>query len=283
MNSSDGHFSGAGNRTIYYRYWLPEEDPKAVVLVVHGAGEHIGRYQRFAEHFAGRGFAVVGLDHPGHGQSEGTRVYVDKFDDYLETLAIFHRQVRETFPDLPLFLLGHSLGGLISSNYLLREQDDFAGCVLSGPAIKTELKPGFLQMLTISALSLLAPRSGVLQLDATGVSRDPQEVQRYLDDPLVHNGKMTARMVRELFRAMDEIQARAGEIRLPMLLLHGGADAMASPQGSSFLHEAVSSPDKTLKIYPGLYHEIFNEPEYEAVFADACNWCEERLGPQTDA
>ena len=277
MKHDEGNFTGAKGLSIYYQYWQPEAPPKAVILVVHGAGEHGARYRRFAEYFTERAYTVVALDHPGHGKSEGTPGHVDSFDDYLQSLRLFHQQVSAAFSDLPAFLLGHSMGGLISSHYLLQHQGDFVGCILSGPAIKTELEPGFLQMLVIRCLALFTPRAGMLQLDASGVSRDPREVELYVNDPLVHHGKMSARKLRELFAGMRTIQARAAEITLPMLLLHGGDDSMAAPEGSRFLEASISSADKTLRIYPGLYHEIFNEPEWEEVLGDVFNWCEERL------
>ena len=143
-----------------------------------------------------------------------------------------------------------------------------------------QLHAGWLQRTLIRLLSRFAPHAGVLQLDASGVSREPVEVQRYLDDPLVYNGKMTARFIAELFGAMQRMQQRAVDIELPLLILHGGADSMTSPEGSRFLHNAASSSDKTLTVYPGLYHEIFNEPERDAVISDVLHWCEARL-PET--
>ena len=277
MKHSDGNLDNPQGLSIYYQYWQPEAPPKAVILVVHGAGEHGARYQGFAGYFTQRGYAVVALDHPGHGRSGGTPGHVDRFDDYLQALQLFHQRVGADFPGLPVFLLGHSMGGLIGSLYLLRHQEEFVGCILSGAAIKTELEPGFAQMLVIRLLALLAPRTGMLQLDANGVSRDPREVELYVNDPLVFHGKMSARKLRELFAGMSTIQARAAEITLPMLLLHGGDDSMASPEGSHFLAANISSADKTLKIYPGLYHEIFNEPEREEVFGDVLSWSEQRL------
>jgi alpha-beta hydrolase superfamily lysophospholipase len=137
--------------------------------------------------------------------------------------------------------------------------------------------------LLIRCLSVLAPRAGALQLDAAGVSRDPAVVADYVSDPLVNHGKMTARMVAELFSGMHRIQAEAGAITLPMLLLHGGADAMAAPEGSRYLYDHIGSVDKTLEIYPGLFHEIFNEPEHEAVFADMLAWCDQRSAGTTPA
>jgi alpha-beta hydrolase superfamily lysophospholipase len=170
------------------------------------------------------------------------------------------------------------MGGLITSNYLLHHQKEFLGGILSGPAIKTDLQPGPVQMQLLRLLALLVPRLGMLKLNADGISRDPEVVRKYIEDPLVFHGKMTARMLRELFAGMSKIQAGAARITLPLLLLHGGADVMTAPEGSRFLYEHIGSSDKTLKIYPGLYHEILNEPERAEVLAHMLEWIETRLG-----
>jgi alpha-beta hydrolase superfamily lysophospholipase len=277
MNHCDGRFTGAEERSIYYQYWEPEAAPRAVLLVAHGAGEHGARYQPLAQFFTGYNYAVAALDFNGHGHSEGTPGHVNFFEDYLLDLRIFHGQVAGHFAGVPIFLLGHSMGGQIGCLYLLQQQEQFLGAILTGPVIKIEPQAGLVQVFLIRLLAVLAPRLGVLQLDASGVSRDPQEVKKYVEDPLVLHGKMSARMVRELFAGMNAIQAEAARITLPLLILHGGEDVMTSPDGSRLLHEHVSSRDKTLKIYPGLYHEIFNEPERAEVLADVLNWCEARL------
>jgi alpha-beta hydrolase superfamily lysophospholipase len=272
MQQTQGHFTGTRGANIFYQYWQPDTPPRAVILIAHGAAEHSGRYLRLAQHFVGLGYGLAALDHFGHGHSDGGRCCLQSFSDYTDTLDIFRQQVSTDFPGLPLILLGHSLGGLISASYLLEHQDVFAGCMLSGPAIKTELEPPLLQFLLIKLFSALLPNMGVLQLDASGVSRDPAEVERYTSDPLNYGGKLTARLVAQLFKAMQTVQQRAGEITLPLLLLHGEADSMASAEGSRFLYQHVGSTDKTLKIYPGLYHEIFNEPERLQVFSDMEAW-----------
>ena len=251
--------------------------PKAILLLVHGAGEHSGRYLHVAEFFVEQGLAVLALDHRGHGHSDGKPGHIDVFDDYLVDLAVFHNEVERRFPGVPIFLLGHSLGGLIACNYLLQQQDRFVGCILSGALIKSDLQPGWVQMGVIQLLALLAPRLGVMQLDASGVSRDAEEVKKYVEDPLVLHGKASARMVRELFAGMGALQAGAAGITLPMLMLHGDADVLTSPDGSRYLHQHISSTDKTLTIYPGLYHEILNEPERQDVLDQILSWCEARL------
>jgi alpha-beta hydrolase superfamily lysophospholipase len=277
MKHSEGTFSGAGGRSIFYQYWQPEPSPRALLLIVHGAGEHCDRYKSMAEYFTTQGYVVAALDHPGHGKSSGHYGHIDRFQDLVDTLEIFQRRVTADFPGLPQILVGHSMGGLLSCLYLLQHQHEFAGCVLSGPAIKSDIEPSYLQLLLIRGLSAVVPRVGVLQLEASGVSRDPEVVADYVADPLVNHSKMSARMVAELFTAMHHIQKEAHRINLPMLLLHGGSDVMASPEGSRFLHEHVGSQDKNLKIYPELYHEIFNEPERQAVFADLLQWCDGQL------
>ena len=270
--------TGSDAATLYYQTWRPEEQPRAAIIIVHGVAEHSGRYERLAGYLVDRGYAVIALDHPGHGRSTGDPGHIDRFSDYLKCLDSVHTKVADEMSGVPQILLGHSMGGLIGTLYLLQNQDAFVGCILSGPAIKTDIEPGKFQMALIRALSRVFPKAGVLQLDASGVSRDANEVDRYVNDPLVYAGKLSARLVLELFNSMAQIQSRAAKITLPILILHGGADAMASPEGSKFLAEQVSSKNKRLEIYPGLYHEIFNEPEHDQIFEDISKWCNELLG-----
>jgi len=277
MNHSEDRFRGARDRSIYFQCWEPESVPRAVLLVAHGAAEHSARYQPLAQFFTGCEFAVAALDHNGHGYSEGRPGHVSSFNEYLYDLAIFHRQIAARYAGAPMFLFGHSMGGLITSNYLLHHQREFVGGILSGPAIKTDLQPGPLQMLLLRLLALLIPRVGMLKLNANGISRDPEVVRKYIEDPLVFHGRMSARMLRELFAGMNAIQTGAVRIKLPILLLHGGEDVMTAPEGSRFLYEHISSTDKTMKIYPGLYHEILNEPERAEVLAQMLDWIELRL------
>lgn len=268
---------GEGQYAIYFQCWLPEQTPKALLLLVHGAGEHSGRYRHVAEFFAAQGVGVAALDHRGHGRSDGIPGHIDAFGDYLADLTRFHNDVEERFPDVPIFLLGHSLGGLIVCHYLLQQQDRFVGCILSGALIQSSLQLGWAQMGFIRLLARLAPQFGIMQLDASGVSRDPEEVKKYVEDPLVLHGKASARMVREFFAGMAALKLGAAGITVPILILHGDADVLTSPDGSRELCQNISSTDKTLVIYPGLYHEIFNEPERLDVLEQVLKWCALRL------
>jgi acylglycerol lipase len=279
MRHEEGTFTGIRNARFYYQYWLPDAEPKAVLLIVHGLAEHCGRYGNVVERVVPLGYAVYGIDHFGHGRSDGPRAHVERFEDYTDVLKQYFDMVRGWQPDLPVFLYGHSLGGLISAFYLLDHQDELAGAVLSAPGVKV---PDSITPATIAAgkvLSRLLPRFGILGLDANGVSRDPAVVKAYVEDPLVFTGKSTARLGAELLRAMQRVTDEAGRITLPLLIVQGSADFMVDPDGAQMLYDRVSSQDKTLKIYEGFYHEVHNEPECDRVLCDVEGWLEAHVAP----
>jgi len=277
MIHQEDYFPGVRYAKIYYQVWLPEGKPRAILLIIHGLGEHCGRYMNVVNHFVPKGFAVYGLDHIGHGKSDGRRVLLKRFEDYTETLWMYFDKIRESQPDTPVFLVGHSLGGLIASVYLFDHQAELAGAILSGPLTKVPVGTSAGLIFMGKILSSLLPRVGIMQLDAQGVSKDPAVVKAYLDDPLVYNGKITARLAAEMLKAMQRVTAEVGKIELPLLLLQGSDDRLVDPDGAQMLYDTVSSTDKTLKIYPGLHHEVYNEPEREEVFKDVEAWLEKRL------
>jgi len=271
MKHQEGFFKGVRDARIYFQSWLPEGDPKAMLLIVHGLAEHSGRYMNVVNHFLPLGYAVHGFDHPGHGKSDGTRVYVKRFEDYTDTLKIYFDRLQ---PGKPVFLVGHSMGGLIGAVYLLDHQRELTGAVLSGPAVKVpdQITPAILLM--GKTLSALMPRFGLLGLEAEGICRDPAVVQAYINDPLVHRGKTTARLAAEMLKAMQQISAHGSEITLPIMIVQGSADRLVDPAGARMLYDGVSSADKEIKIYEGFYHEVFNEPERERVLGDVERWIE---------
>lgn len=272
MKHIDGNFKGVRNINIYYQAWLPEGKVKAALLVVHGLGEHSGRYMNVVNHFVPLGYAVYGFDHIGHGKSEGTREYVERFEDYTDTLTIYYSMVKGWQPGRPIFLLGHSMGGLIVPYYLLDHQADFKGAVISAPSIKVSdsISPAIIAIGKV--LALLAPKMGLMPLYANAVSRDPEVVKAYLNDPLVFHGKTTARLAAELLQAILRVTAECDKITLPFITLQGSEDKIIDSDCAQILYDKAGSKDKTIRIYEGLYHEVFNEPERARVLKDVETW-----------
>ena len=281
MRHQEGTFKGIRNASIYYQCWLPEGESTAVLLIVHGLAEHSGRYMNVVNHFVPLGYAVYGVDHVGHGKSSGTRVYVERFEDYTDTLKIYFDMVRHWQAEKPIFLVGHSMGGLIGAVYLLDHQAELTGAVLSGPAVKVHGTVSPAVIFVGNVISVLMPKLGLIGLEAEGVSRDPAVVQAYVNDPLVCRGKVTARLSAELVKAIRRVAAEATKITLPILILQGSADRLVDPKGAQMLYDAVNSVDKTIKIYDGLYHEVYNEPEHGQVLGDVKAWLETHLSRRT--
>jgi acylglycerol lipase len=282
MKHQEGFFKGVREAKLYYQGWLPENESKAALVIVHGLAEHSGRYMNVVNRFVPLGYAVYGIDHVGHGKSEGQRVYVKRFSDYTGPLRTFFEMVRKWQLGKPVFLVGHSMGGLIGALYLLTHQEELNGAVLSGPALKA---PGNIPAAVIFVgriLSSLLPRMGLVPLDADGVSRDPAVVEAYLADPLVYRGKMTARLGAEMVAAMERVRGEADRIKLPLLILQGGGDRLVDPAGAQMLYDKVASVDKKLIVYEGFYHEIFNEPERDRVLSDLEQWLEAHLVRRSD-
>jgi len=272
MNYIEGNFKGVRNTNIYYQAWLPEGRVKAVLLFVPGLGDHCGRWMNVVNHFVPLGYAVYGFDHIGHGKSEGAREMVERFADYTDTLTIYYNMVKAWQTGKPIFLLGHSMGGLIASYYLLDDQDKFKGAVISAPAIKISESISPVTIILGKVLSVLLPKTGILPVDPNGISRDPEVVKAYANDPLVFHGKTPARLAAELLKAMRRVTAEADKITLPFITLQGSEDKIIDPGSAQMLYDKAGSKDKTIKIYEGLYHEVFNEPERARVLKDVENW-----------
>jgi len=279
MEHHEGRFEGVRGTEIRYQYWLPDGEPDASLLIVHGLAEHCGRYANVIDRFVPRGYAVYGVDHIGHGKSAGRRVYVERFGDFIAVLKTYVDRIGEWRPGVPLFMVGHSLGALIGAVYLLDHPGDLAGAILSGPLVKVPDNISPATVLLSRLLSVVLPKLGVAAVDATGVSRDPAVVRAYVDDPLVYTGKTTARLGCEMLKAMRRVAEEVHKIEIPLLVLQGGADRLVSPDGAEMLHRLAGSADKTLKVYDGLHHEVYNEPERDVVLADVEAWLRERLDP----
>jgi alpha-beta hydrolase superfamily lysophospholipase len=252
----EGRFTGLKDFNLYYQCWLPEGDIKAVLLVAHGYAEHSGRYGNVVDYFVPRGYAVYALDHRGHGRSDGERVQVDQYTDYLTDLKTFFDLVRHEQPGHAIFLVGHSMGAAISTAYTPEHQHELAGLILSGGGIATDKAP---------------PRPAGMDLADT-LSRDPAVVEAYKNDPLVYRGAPPARSAMAEMR--EKLPEMARRITLPILIMAGSASPLGDGPRGEALFAVVGSKDKTLKLYDGLLHEIFNEPEHPRVMADMEAWLE---------
>ncbi|MBF6601225.1 MAG: lysophospholipase [Dehalococcoidia bacterium] len=274
VRSEEDAFTSDDGLRIFTRTWLPAAAPKAAVAVVHGYAEHSGRYASVGEALAARGYAVHALDLRGHGRSDGPRALVRSFERYLADLRLFLDRVRAGNGGRPLFLLGHSMGGTIVALASVAGRPPVEGILLSGPATAHNAPRVFERLLDV--IARIAPRLPLTKLSAGGVSRDPEVVRRYEADPLVYHGRIRAALLASMLRAARRIDDGIAGMTLPALFMHGTGDALTSPDGSRDLYERAGSADKTLKLYDGLYHEILNEPERDAVITDIVEWLDAR-------
>jgi acylglycerol lipase len=276
-----GLLTGAGGTRIFWQSWMPDGEPRALVVIVHGAGEHSDRYVHVADALTRDGYGVHALDHRGHGRSEGPRALVDRLDSAVGDLDQLVVQASAEHRMAPVYMLAHSMGGTIALRYALLHQARLAGLILSGPLAALEGAPAPLRVVG-RVLSVVAPRLPLIAIDPSLVSRDEAVVNDYVADPLVHHGKLPARTAAELATAIDAFPDCVGAITVPTLILYGTADGLCPPAGSQMLGDRIGSADKTVKAYEGLFHEILNEPEREAVLADIRSWLAERTPTGTD-
>jgi len=261
---------------LYYQSWIPEKK-KGVLAVVHGLAEHSGRYQFLVDYFVKRGWALYLIDQRGHGKSPGPKLYAPNFETLVDDLEAFVHEVRSLEPKLPLFLVAHSFGGQVAVNYLARRPKELKGAILSGPNLKLAMSISCLKKMLGYAASRVLPTFLVPNdLTASWISHDPEVVKAYEDDPLVSH-KISLKLGTAILDNIDQVMDLAPEIKTPVFILHGGDDKITSVEGSREFFEKLKLQDKTLKIYPGFYHESFNEIGKEKVFADMDRWLEERI------
>lgn len=265
------HASGTLASGQYWQSWTPEPTTGVVVLV-HGVHEHGGRYAHVAARLACDGWATAAVDHPGHGRSPGSRGTVGSMAATVEGVRQLVELAAGAHPDVPVFVYGHSLGGLIALQYLTGSPDPrVRGAVLSAAALDTGTATG-LQRLVAPVLSRVLPDLPVLALDPATISRDPAVVADYEADPLNHHGKMTARTGAETMTTAAAMPARLRTLTMPLLVLHGGADALMPVSVTELVRREVASEDLTVTVYDGLFHEPHNEPEKDRVLDDVAGW-----------
>lgn len=262
--------------SLFERTWLLDE-PKGIIVICHGIAEHSGRYDHVARSLCIAGYGVVSFDLRGHGKSSGKRNYIDRFSDYLDDLGETLDRVNKTYPNTSIFLMGHSMGGGIATLFAMERAPKVSGLLLSAPSAKVseDLSP-FLQKIS-GVLSALVPGLPAIKLDNSFISKDPKVMEAYDNDPLNYRKGILARTAAEVLESTKKISDGCGAIDLPILIMHGTEDKLADMSGSEMLYEKVSSEDKTLKLYEGLYHEILNEPEQDMVKADIIDWLDRHV------
>jgi acylglycerol lipase len=263
-------FEGVGGVKIFTRSWQPQEKARAVVVLVHGFKSHSGLYEWPAQQLLQRNFAVYALDLRGHGKSEGERLFVDKMADYVEDVNRLVQLAKSREPGLPLFLLAHSAGGVVSCIYALEHQKDIAGLICESFAHEVPA-PDF-ALAVLKGISHIAPHAHVLNLKDELFSRDPAFVERMKNDPLIPKIGYPSQTVAELVRADERLKKDFPLITLPVLILHGTEDHATKPHGSQRFFDNAGSKDKTLKLYDGHFHDLLNDIEKERVMADIVEW-----------
>jgi alpha-beta hydrolase superfamily lysophospholipase len=273
ISPDDRHslMTGDGLHLVMSRWTV--DAPEGAVLIVHGYGEHSGRYGHVADAMRDAGMQVFAYDQRGYGRSEGPRAYVDTFDDYLDDLGLAIDHVRRRIGEQPLYLFGHSMGGAVVLLYVLdRQVRGVHGLLLSSPAV--EVDPNIAPLLRKVArwVGMLAPRLPTVPSPEGRISRDPDVVAEAEEDPLNYHGRVLARTGAEILRANQRIQAQLDRLTYPFLVFHGTDDVLTSPTASQDLYRRAASTDKTIYLYDGLYHETVNEPERDRVLRDLQDW-----------
>jgi len=277
MRYKTGEFKGYDGTRLFYRSWLPEGEIKAVILMIHGIAEHSGRYEQLARGFANAGYGFYCHDLRGHGKSAGKRCNIKRFSEFINDLNLFLELVKKEQKGKIVFLMGHSMGGTIAATFASTNQDNLAGLVLSGTSTNMNVAVSPLLVACSKIMSTLFPNMGTKRIDASAISRDQKIVEAYVHDPLVFREKIRARIGTELLQTMRRLPSQVPAINKPILLMHGTADRLSDPGGCRILFERLGSTDKTLKLYEGFYHEVFNEPGCEVVLKNILDWLEAHL------
>ncbi|MDK2977987.1 MAG: hypothetical protein PWP52_701 [Bacteroidales bacterium] len=259
--------------------WKPENKPKAVINLVHGFGEYSERYEHWAQLFNKKGYAVHAIDYRGHGKSDGRRGYIHSFDDFLNDVYVLIQESEKLFPGIPQFIYGHSLGGNIVANYILRRENSFKGAIISSPWFKLAFDPSAITLFFAKTIKSIFPKfTQNANLDVKGISHDQEVINNYIKDPLVHE-KISVRMFVEVYKAGDWALEHPDLINIPVLLQHGNADKITSHKASVEFAEKARAQNKniTYKEWEGMYHELHNELKYEEVFTFVVEWIENQL------
>jgi alpha-beta hydrolase superfamily lysophospholipase len=261
---------------LFQHRWLPEH-PQAILFILHGIFEHGARYEHVAKHLNRANIGVVAFDYRGHGRSPGEQGYIEHWSTLVEDVDQWVKRCRLEFSDVPQFIFGHSLGGLLLMSYLATHRPAFRGVILSSAALKVkeDLSP-LLQKLA-PMLASLAPKLKTIKLDPKLISRDQVEIDKYIHDPLIYHGRIAAQTGNETLKATKTIGASFGNFDWPVLIMHGTDDGLTEPSGSKEFYEKAHTKDKTLKLYEDYRHELVNELGREVVLEDLKQWILARM------
>jgi alpha-beta hydrolase superfamily lysophospholipase len=275
----EGTFPGFDGLPLYYQVWLPAGNSRRAVIVnLHGLGDHSGLYPNLASHFPARGLALYAFDMRGNGRSPGQRAYLGRWKEYRGDLEAFVGRVRKWEPGLPLFLLGNSLGGLVVLDYVLHHRGQVEGVIAAAPVLGDVGVPPVLMALG-RVMSRVLPRFSLnVGMDLTGLAREPSVVEAVLADPLFHR-RGTARLSTEVTATITRVHQLAGSLSVPLLILHGSDDRMVPPDGSRIFFAKVRFPDRELREYPGAYHGLFADRGFEEVLGDLERWIDRHILP----
>jgi alpha-beta hydrolase superfamily lysophospholipase len=269
------YIEGTGGMRIFTRSWQPAGPARGVVVIVPGFNSHSGHYLWVAEQFVARHLAVYAVDLRGRGRSDGERFYLHSFSDYVSDVSAVVQLAKKKEPGVPIFLLGHSAGGVVACVFTLEHQTEIAGLICESFAHQVPA-PDF-ALAALKGLAHLAPHAHVLKLKNEDFSRDPKWVETMNADPLIAQEVQPTQTVAELARADDRLKREFPRITLPVLILHGTADRATKPSGSQFFFETAGSTDKQLELYQGHYHDLLNDVGKEQVMADIERWVDTRL------
>jgi len=280
QNHQDYFQSSADQCRLFWQKWIPDDTIRSVLVFQHGLGDHSGRYQHLLATMQDSGTAIYAMEARGHGRSEGQRGHVKTFGLYADDLHQFVEMVRKEQQVDKIFLLGHSLGAVITADYAIKHQDVLQGLILSSSGIEAHMNGYFSVVKKVAGvLAKYAPALSLgSNLNLKYISHDEKVVADYKADPLTH-GKATPALGHAMFNIHKELYAHAPELQIPLLVIHGTGDKLTDPKGSETFYQKANSADKTLKLYDGLYHEMMNEvPIARAeVLRDLRNWIEERI------
>lgn len=277
MKTQEWNWQTHDGLQVYSKEWKPEGKPKAVVCLVHGLGEHVGRYEHVGKVLAEAGYALLGADLRGHGKTEGQRGHSPSYEVFMQDIDGLLREAAKRYPGVPVFLYGHSLGGILVLNYALRRKPAIQGVISTGAGLRTALEQQKMKVFLAKVLGSIMPTGSMASgLDPNSISLDPAVVEAYIHDPLVHN-RISFAMGKHSLAAIAWIFSHASEFHIPLLIMHGRKDQLGYPQGSQEFAGLIPKELCTLRLWDGLTHEIHNEPEKAEVFKVMVDWLDAQI------